>query len=213
MRGPRPLSWRVACCRGRRRGARPPDVPAPTVPDRGRSAAPSRSLTSSPCSRAATGRGRSRRCVAGLAKSAMMPTSSKRLRALVVEQRGERCGMRSVGQSHGMHRHHALREHPAAAEEAPDVIAERLAVVEIVVEEGHPQPFLLRGAHGEDADIAAGQDEARCGRRAARASDRPRAAARPPRRTCRAGTCRASRRRRRGASGGPGARRCRRSWR
>src|SRR5207247_995253 len=53
---------------------------------------------------------------------------------------------------------------PAPAEEAPDVIAERLAVVEVVVEEGHPQPFLLRRAHGEDADIAAGKDEHRVAR-------------------------------------------------
>src|SRR6266542_2425188 len=70
-----------------------------------------------------------------------------------------------MGQAHGVKRHHAFLNHAAAAEEAAEVIADGLEVVEVAVEERQPHAFLLDRADGEDAEIAAGQLEDRVPRR------------------------------------------------
>src|SRR2546426_2096711 len=81
------------------------------------------------------------------------------LRALAVEERLEGGGMRTMRQSHRVDGDHAFGEDTAPAEELTGVIAERLTIIQVLVEEGYPESFLLGGAHGKDADVAAGQDE------------------------------------------------------
>src|SRR5213594_4938255 len=99
----------------------------------------------------------------------MIPTSLD-ARILPVQERLQRGRLRPVRQADGMERHHPLTDDTAPAEEVAEVIAERLQVVEVLVEERQPHPFSLDRADGEDADVAAREPEDRvAGRRDVRA--------------------------------------------
>ncbi len=86
------------------------------------------------------------------------------LGAAPLHERFQRGRLRPVRQPHGVHGDHAELAQAPAREEAAEVKADRLCVVQVLVEEGQPHALLLDRAHGEDADVAARELEDRMAR-------------------------------------------------